>query len=508
MSKRKLLLADDSVTVQKVVNLAFESENIEVITADNGNSALEKIVEFLPDLVMADINLSGANGYDICERIKQNEETKHIPVILLVGSFVPFSEEKAERVGSDGFLKKPFQSIGLLINKVTELLGGNDEESEEASPETGFNEADTQPMPAYKLPEKSGNDYSMGEEFGDDEMIETERVGDYSFVDETSKYETSSEFDAMPEDSENTQPVSYTDVEEHGLADHFEEKNEETVYELADEPDDFQPVTDYEFNSEPAEESSTDQANSYDEYSTYEKSEEATDYLAPQASSALNLDDLELLELPPLGKLPETSAPHYSISDEMPDNSEIESAQETVQPITDDYSDYAETTTEESLSTSETIESLETQENYSAPAEAMPVNFDKWNDQTESVENDYETVEPEEPETAESYELPESETEEMTEYPVSIEDENEDIDEEIPASYPEETAAAEEESSVNEDATEAKVDAEMESMIAEQTGQEISKASANDLVVHYFPPEVIDAIAERVVEKLAEKLGR
>ncbi len=122
MSKRKLLLADDSVTIQKVVNLTFADEGIEVVAVGDGNAAMEKFVENVPDLVMVDVNMPGFDGYKICEIIKQDEETKHIPVILLVGSFEPFDEEEARRVGADDYLTKPFQSIRQLVAKVTGLL--------------------------------------------------------------------------------------------------------------------------------------------------------------------------------------------------------------------------------------------------------------------------------------------------------------------------------------------------------------------------------------------------
>ena len=123
MSKRKLLLADDSVTIQKVVNLTFADEGIEVIAVGDGDAAMQKFVEDTPDLVMADVNMPGLDGYRICEMIKQDDETKQIPVILLVGSFEPFDEDEARRVGADDYLTKPFQSIRQLVNKVSDLLG-------------------------------------------------------------------------------------------------------------------------------------------------------------------------------------------------------------------------------------------------------------------------------------------------------------------------------------------------------------------------------------------------
>lgn len=136
MSKRKLLLADDSMTIQKVVNLTFADEEIEVITAGDGDSAMEKFAENMPDLVLADVNMPGLNGYQICKEIKQNEPTKNIPVILLVGSFEPFDEEEARRVGADDFMTKPFQSIRQLINKVSNLINSDRNSENGAAGET------------------------------------------------------------------------------------------------------------------------------------------------------------------------------------------------------------------------------------------------------------------------------------------------------------------------------------------------------------------------------------
>jgi len=119
----KLLLADDSVTIRKVVELTFADEGVEVTTAADAEAAMAKFVEVQPDIVLVDVGMSGTSGYRICEMIKQDEATKHIPVLLLVGSFEPFDQDEAERVMSDGFLTKPFHSIRDLVNRVWDLLG-------------------------------------------------------------------------------------------------------------------------------------------------------------------------------------------------------------------------------------------------------------------------------------------------------------------------------------------------------------------------------------------------
>jgi CheY-like chemotaxis protein len=127
LAGRKLLLADDSPTIQKVVELTFADEGVEVFSFASGAEALEKLGEIKPDVVLADAYMPLPSGYEICEHIKQNAELKHIPVMLLVGSFEPFDEAEARRVGADDILTKPFQSIRRLIDRVGGLVSGKQE---------------------------------------------------------------------------------------------------------------------------------------------------------------------------------------------------------------------------------------------------------------------------------------------------------------------------------------------------------------------------------------------
>lgn len=121
---RKLLLADDSVTIQKVVSLTFADEGLEVTPVGDGALAIEKLPEIMPDIVLADVFMPGRTGYEVCEHVKRNESLRHIPVLLLVGAFEQFDEKEAHRVGADGVVTKPFQSIRQLVSKVRSMLGG------------------------------------------------------------------------------------------------------------------------------------------------------------------------------------------------------------------------------------------------------------------------------------------------------------------------------------------------------------------------------------------------
>lgn len=118
----KVLLADDSITVQKIVKLSLTEEGIEVIALGNGEQAVQQLETLQPDLVMADVFMPGKDGYEVCEFVKSHPQFKHLPVILLVHAFEPFDPERAKKVGADQQLTKPFQSIRTLVNTVRELL--------------------------------------------------------------------------------------------------------------------------------------------------------------------------------------------------------------------------------------------------------------------------------------------------------------------------------------------------------------------------------------------------
>ncbi len=118
----KLFLADDSLTIQKIVNLAFSGEDVEIESTSTGESALDSIRAFKPDIVLMDVFMPGCSGYEVCAHIKDDPDLKHIPVVLLVGAFEPFDESEAARVNFDGHLTKPFDT-SELIQTVQSLVG-------------------------------------------------------------------------------------------------------------------------------------------------------------------------------------------------------------------------------------------------------------------------------------------------------------------------------------------------------------------------------------------------
>jgi CheY-like chemotaxis protein len=111
---RTVLLADDSVTAQNMGRRILTDAGYEVITVNNGSAALKKIHESRPDLIVLDVYMPGYGGLEVCQRLKESEITRRIPVLLTVGKMEPFKTDEAKRVRADGHIIKPFDASELL----------------------------------------------------------------------------------------------------------------------------------------------------------------------------------------------------------------------------------------------------------------------------------------------------------------------------------------------------------------------------------------------------------
>ena len=145
----KLLLADDSVTIQRVVELTFADENIDVVTVSDGASAIEAITRETPDIVLADASMPKKDGYEVASFVKGDPARAHVPVLLLTGAFEPVDESRADTIGCDGVLVKPFEPQ-QVIGKVKELLGitTQDEDAGVAAPPAGVSWETVEAPPA------------------------------------------------------------------------------------------------------------------------------------------------------------------------------------------------------------------------------------------------------------------------------------------------------------------------------------------------------------------------
>jgi len=320
VSKGKLLLADDSLTIQKVVNLTFADEGIEVLTAGNGDLALEMINASRPDVVLADVNMPGLSGYEICERIRNDDLTKDLPVLLLVGSFEPFDEDEAHRVGANGYLTKPFQSIRLLVSQVSDLMEASTSSSVPDEPDIPqFDESAE--APAADEPETSDIDELYQKSFADTAELTMPEPNIDAYADvgmDDELIETS--YSADEPDSEET----FADAEQSGYPSPFGEKvsNETdegspetgTENDLYVESSRTQPIfeaqaaPEFDSVSGPDDEPGPEM---HREAETISAAEAAADDAvrfdqpaAPPTAESFNFDEINLLDLPPVETVP------------------------------------------------------------------------------------------------------------------------------------------------------------------------------------------------------------
>jgi CheY-like chemotaxis protein len=119
---KNVLVADDSLTIRKVIGMVLSNEDMQVTLVDNGLEAIQRARDSRPDVVVADVMMPGKSGYEVCQAIKQDPSTSHIPVMLLAGTFEPFDENRARASGADTHIAKPFESQAF-IDKVRGLVG-------------------------------------------------------------------------------------------------------------------------------------------------------------------------------------------------------------------------------------------------------------------------------------------------------------------------------------------------------------------------------------------------
>ena len=118
-----LLLADDSVTIQRLVELTFANEPVTVVIARDGRHAVSMLADLTPDIVLADISMPGLDGYELTRHIRQTPALATVPVLLLVGAFESIDSARANDVGADGVLTKPLEPQ-VVVARVNELLAG------------------------------------------------------------------------------------------------------------------------------------------------------------------------------------------------------------------------------------------------------------------------------------------------------------------------------------------------------------------------------------------------
>jgi len=110
----RILVADDSATIQKVVELTFSKEDFQIVKAVSGQEAIAKARETRPDIVLLDLSMPDKSGYEVCESLRSDPLLRDTPIILLVGAFESFDQERGRKAGADDFVTKPFESKQLI----------------------------------------------------------------------------------------------------------------------------------------------------------------------------------------------------------------------------------------------------------------------------------------------------------------------------------------------------------------------------------------------------------
>jgi len=122
MSKGKILVVDDEIYIVHILDFSLGMEGYDVVTALDGEQALEKVASEKPDLIVLDIMMPKLDGYEVCKAIKSDPATKAIPVILLSAKGRNVDQKMGFDVGADDYITKPF-SPRKLVERINQLLG-------------------------------------------------------------------------------------------------------------------------------------------------------------------------------------------------------------------------------------------------------------------------------------------------------------------------------------------------------------------------------------------------
>src|SRR3954467_12761408 len=113
MPGKKLLVADDSLTIQKVIRLALSNEGYEIQAVSDGNDALQQISLFRPDVVLIDVSLPGKTAFEVKREINQLDDLEEVRFVLMSSAFEKVDEVQATEVNFHGQLTKPFDPAHL-----------------------------------------------------------------------------------------------------------------------------------------------------------------------------------------------------------------------------------------------------------------------------------------------------------------------------------------------------------------------------------------------------------
>jgi twitching motility two-component system response regulator PilG len=129
-SRKTVMIVDDSPTIRKILGLTLERAGYKVVAEPDGESAIERLIQVVPDMILLDIAMPKIDGYEVCKRIKQDPRTKAVPVVMLSGKGALFDKVKGHMAGASEYLTKPFETPAVLAvvanycEKTAEVVNG------------------------------------------------------------------------------------------------------------------------------------------------------------------------------------------------------------------------------------------------------------------------------------------------------------------------------------------------------------------------------------------------
>lgn len=143
----RILLADDSPHAQRMGERILREEGYEVVSVTDGETAMIRLEDVEPDLILADAFLPRRSGFEICREVKKHPKYRHVPVVLTAGVLEPVDETEVSRAGSDALLKKPFEA-SVVLQTIKPLLEDAQKNRSQASSATAHEATSAQPTPA------------------------------------------------------------------------------------------------------------------------------------------------------------------------------------------------------------------------------------------------------------------------------------------------------------------------------------------------------------------------
>lgn len=123
LNRTRVLVVDDEVYIAHILEFSLGMEGFDVVTASSGLEALELLATEHPDLVVLDIMMPGVDGYEVCSRIRQGQQHRDLPIVMLSANHGEAEKQRAMDEGANAYLTKPFRPAEL-VQVIRGLLGG------------------------------------------------------------------------------------------------------------------------------------------------------------------------------------------------------------------------------------------------------------------------------------------------------------------------------------------------------------------------------------------------